>query len=283
MAEPQWMANLDPDRWAWTWPGYLPRRLLTDAFVEALALRQGVPGNDWTRIHSSNLPFRAYERDAIAWEGDGTPDSQRNAIAKALELNRLIGTEEAYYILLEINSCAGYHVYRPTGAKTVKTLTGVYTRANATPAAAGEIWLNGSTFEIWPQSADATAVGGWRAAEVIEFGSGLHLQLAANPTKSSDVYSMSILNPNSIILPGGSVTISHHSPYTGVDLYITPPVDRASDAKFITYITDRAKKVWPFTLLVIAVHILQSETTDINLYNTGFGISYIGIPDGVAL
>ena len=190
MTTPQWIDDLDPERWAWTWIGYLPRRVLTDAFAEAMAARQGALFNDFDNLDPSALPFRAYDLDAIGWELGGTVQAQRNALKRARELNDLIGTEAAFYILLEMNRCTGYHEYRPTGAK-----------------------------------------------------------------------------------PGAA--------YTGVECYVTPPIDRAFDNDFLLYITDRCRRVWPFTLEVIAVHVLTTSNANVYMQTAGYTKSYSGWPGGL--
>ena len=185
-----WIFDLDPERWAWTWSGHLPRRLLVDAFAEAMAVRQGAVFNDFDNLDPSALAFRAFDLDAIAWEAGGTIAAQRNALKRADELNDLLGTEEAFYILLEINRCTGYHRYRPDGAKP-------------------------------------------------------------------------------------------DNPYTGVECWITPPIDRAFDPAFLLYITDRAKKVWPYTLDVIAVHVLSIASTTFYFQTASYSKVYSGWPGGV--
>ena len=190
MTTPQWIDDLDPERWAWSWAGYLPRRLLTDAFAEAMAARQGALFNDFDNLDPSALPFRAFDLDAIGWEAGGTIPAQRNSLRRASELNRLIGTEAAFYILLEMNRCTGYHQYLPVGAK---------------------------------------------------------------PT----------------------------NPYTGVECFVTAPIDRAFDPAFLLYITDRVTRVWPFTLDVVAVHVLSSSNSNVYIQTAQYSLVLSGWPGGV--
>ena len=190
MTTPQWVQDLEDTRWAWTWAGYLPRQLLVDAYAEALAERQGARFNDFDNLHPSALPFRAFDLDAILWEPGATIAAQRNSLKRDAEFKPLIGTEEAYYILLDVNRCTGYHQYRPDGAK-----------------------------------------------------------------------------PN--------------NPYTGVECYITAPIDRAFDSDFLLYITGRAKRVWPFTLEVIAVHVLTASESTIYVHTAQYSKVFSGWPGGV--
>ena len=69
-------------------------------------------------------------------------------------------------------------------------------------------------------------------------------------------------------------------PKTGVELFITPPIDRAADPEFILYITDRAKRVWPYTLEVIAIHILSVSTATFTIFTASSTIDYSGWPYG---
>ena len=158
---------LDPNRWDWSWQENTPRRILTDALADTMAGRQSRRLNDYQHVDPSILPFLAYQLNAIAFDTGGTDQSQRRALEQAASILASLGSEGAYYALLEINRCAGYHLYRPAG-----------------------------------------------------------------------------------------------KPKTGVELFITPPVDRGADMEFISYISDRSRRVWPHTLAVIAVHILTvSELT----------------------
>ena len=186
----QWIEDLDPERWVWAWAGYLPRWLLTDAYAEALAGQQGAVFNDFANLDPSVLPFRAFDLDAIGWEPGGTIAAQRRALERAQELNELIGTEEAFYILLDMNLAVGYHEYKPDGAK-----------------------------------------------------------------------------PN--------------NPYTGVECYITPPIDRTFDNDFLLYITDRCRRVWPYTLEVIAIHVQTVSNADMYLQTAAYSRVLSGWPEGV--
>ena len=165
------LPDLEDGRWDWSWYENVPRRLLTDAVANEIAAPEIARRNDYDNVHESNLPFLAYELNALAFDLGGTEASKRRALNLAHDLNRLIGTEEAFYTLMEVNRCAGFHRYTPGG-----------------------------------------------------------------------------------------------KPKTAVELSITPPVDRLADADFITYITDRAKRCWPYTLAVTAVHILSVSSTTLTVY-----------------
>lgn len=155
---------LDDDRWAWSWSGNEPRRVLTDGVSDILAGNRSSRRNDYGAVHESTLPFLAYELSAIAYDTGGTEYARREALRQSARLNREIGTEAAFYTLLGIVRSAGYHTYASGGT----------------------------------------------------------------PTRVQSV-----------------------------ECFLTPPVDRDGDAEFIALITDRARRIWPYTLDVTAIHILR--------------------------
>ena len=69
--------------------------------------------------------------------------------------------------------------------------------------------------------------------------------------------------------------------YTGVELFITVPVDRAADTDFVRVLTEAARRCWGFRLRVTAVHILT--VSDESVYASGYsaGMLLEGWPDGV--
>ena len=181
--------ELEEERWHWDWSGARPRQALVDALAEQLAGRWPADSNDVDATPLRNIPFLAYQENAITWESGGTGEAQRRAVKLADELNAKLGKEQAYYLLLESALAAGYHEYKP---------------ANAKPAA----------------------------------------------------------------------------PYTGVECFITVPVDRAADTDFVRVITETAKAVWPYWIDVTAVHILTESAGNVYLYGGSFGMTIEGWPEG---
>ena len=181
---------LEEERWHWDWGGARPRQALVDALAELLASRWPVDSNDIDATPLRNIPFMAYQEDALAWESGGTEGAQRGAVQLSREMNAKLGKEQAYYLLMDSVLSAGYHEYRPTNAKP-------------------------------------------------------------------------------------------DAPYTGVECYITVPVDRAADPEFVRVVTETAKAVWPYWLDVIAVHILTESAGQVYWYGASYGISFEGWPYGV--
>ena len=181
--------ELEEERWHFDWAGAKPRQALVDALAELLAARWPVDSNDIDNTPLRNIPFLAYQEGALAWESGGTETAQREAVKLAPEMNAKLGKEQAYYLLLDSVLAAGYHSYRPTGAK-----------------------------------------------------------------------------PN--------------APYTGVECFITVPVDRAADPDFVRVVTETAKQVWPYWLDVIAVHILTESVGDVYWYGNSYGMTIEGWPEG---
>ena len=145
--------------------------------------------NDIDETPLRNIPFLAYQESALAWESGGTETAQREAVKLAAEMNAKLGKEQAYYLLLDSVLAAGYHAYRPMGAKP-------------------------------------------------------------------------------------------SSPYTGVECFITVPVDRAADADFVRVATETAKQAWPYWLDVTAVHILTESAGEFYSYGHSFGMTIEGWPEG---
>lgn len=181
---------LEEERWHWDWPGAKPRQALVDAVAELLARRWPADSNDYDRTPLRNIPWLAYQEDALAWESGGTEQAQRNAIKLASHMNTKLGKEQAYYLLLESVQANGYHEYRPSDAKP-------------------------------------------------------------------------------------------DLPYTGVECFVTVPVDRAADADFVRVLTESIKLVWPYRLDVIAVHILSESVGQVYESGVSYGIEIQGWPDGV--
>ena len=181
--------TLEEERSHWDWSGARPRQALVDAIAELLAGRWPVDSNDIDATPLRNIPFLAYQEDALAWESGGTAEAQRRAVNLAGEINGKLGKEQAYYLLLETTLSNGYHGYRPVGAK---------------------------------------------------------------PT----------------------------APYTGVECFITVPVDRAADVDFVRVVTETAKEIWPYWLDVIAVHILTESTGNLYWYGASYGVTIEGWPEG---
>lgn len=166
------LRELAEDRWAWDWSGAKPRQALVDGMAELLAQRWPVNLGDVDNVPASNLPFMAYDRNAVAWESGGTVQTQRNTVKLAAHINAKLGKQQAFYLFLTAVRSAGRHVYRP---------------ANAKPSA----------------------------------------------------------------------------PYTGVEIYLTPPIDRALDADFVRVLTSVTRLLWPDWLDVVAVHFIQVTTATI--------------------
>ena len=183
------LRTLEEERWRWDWAGAKPRQALVDALAELLAERWPADSSDVDETPLRNIPFLAYQEDALAWESGGTEEAQRRGVKLAVEMNAKLGKQQVYYLLLGVVRAAGYHEYKP---------------ANAKPAA----------------------------------------------------------------------------PYTGVELFITVPLDRRADVDFVRVVTETAKEVWPYWLDVIAVHILSESTGDVYWYGNSYGMTIEGWPEG---
>ena len=183
------LRTLEEERWHWDWGGARPRQALVDALAELLAARWPADSNDLDGTPLRNIPFLAYQQNALAWESGGTETAQREAVTLADEMNAKLGKEQAYYLLLTSAQVNGYHEYKP---------------ANAKPAA----------------------------------------------------------------------------PYTGVECFLTVPVDRAADTDFVRVVTETVKEVWPYWLDVVAVHILTESAGSVYWYGHSYGITIEGWPEG---
>ena len=67
--------------------------------------------NDYDNVHESLLPYLAWQRNALAYDVNGTDRAKREAIKRAGELNALVGYDAAFDLLLEISGSSGYLVY----------------------------------------------------------------------------------------------------------------------------------------------------------------------------
>ena len=177
-------------RWSFdAWSGSKPRAALVDALAELLSRRWPADFSDVDHTPLRNLPFLAYQEDALAWNSGATEAAQREAVKLAAHMNAKLGKEQAWQLLMESVLSNGYREYRPEDAKP-------------------------------------------------------------------------------------------DNPYTGVELYITVPVDREADADFVRTVTESSKLVWPYWIDVIAVHILTESEGDVYLSGGSYGMIIEGWPEG---
>ena len=156
------LRTLEEERWHWDWAGAKPRQALVDALAELLAARWPADSNDLDNTPLRNVPFLAYQENAIAWESGGTGNAQRLAVELAAEMNAKLGKAQCYYLLLESVLAAGYHEYRPTGAKPAAPYTGVecYITVPADRAADPDFVrvVTETAKQVWPYWLDVVAV-----------------------------------------------------------------------------------------------------------------------------
>ena len=82
-------------------------RVLGDSITEVLGDRVARPTNDYAQVDESLLPFLAWQTQALAFDPDGTVPQQREALVQARRLHTLIGTQEAFDLLMDVFQTTG--------------------------------------------------------------------------------------------------------------------------------------------------------------------------------
>ena len=99
--------TLPEDRWIGIWSPEAMRRLADGYGVVVARSGDTAALNDYAEIDVSILPFLAYQEHAYAYFIGGTESQRREALKQARELNRLVGTEGALQLLMDINFTRG--------------------------------------------------------------------------------------------------------------------------------------------------------------------------------
>ena len=97
---------LPENRWAGIFAP-TPMRVLGDSITMVLGDRVARPTNDYAQIDASLLPFLAWQTQALGYDPDGTDAQHREALVQARRLHTLVGTREAFNLLMTVLQTQG--------------------------------------------------------------------------------------------------------------------------------------------------------------------------------
>lgn len=98
---------LPEDRWIGIWAPESMRRVADGYGVIVARSGDTAALNDYGAIDASILPFLAWQEHAFGYFIEGTESQRREALRQARELNRLVGTEGAMDLLMDLNFTMG--------------------------------------------------------------------------------------------------------------------------------------------------------------------------------
>ena len=99
--------TLPEDRWIGIWAPESMRRAADGYGVVVARSGDTAALGDYDNIDASILPFLAYQENAFGYFINGTESQRREALRQARDLNRLVGTEGAMALLMDLNFTTG--------------------------------------------------------------------------------------------------------------------------------------------------------------------------------